>query len=39
MSHRYTIASGDMTEAVYQPDRARPSIFVGVDALLAGGAP
>jgi hypothetical protein len=36
MSHRYTIANDAMTESVYQPDRARPSIFVGVDALLAG---
>jgi hypothetical protein len=39
MSHRYTIANGGMTESVYQPDRLRPSVVVGVGALLAGGAP
>jgi hypothetical protein len=40
MSHRYTITTGTTTEPVYQPDRARPSIFIGFEALLAGeGAP
>jgi hypothetical protein len=36
MSHRYTIVKDAMTESVYQPDRLRPSLFVGIDALLSG---
>jgi hypothetical protein len=37
MSHRYTITTASTTESVFQPDRVRPSLVVGVDALLAGG--
>ena len=39
VSHRYLVTRDDgSTETAYDPDRLRPSILVGVDARLAGGA-
>ncbi len=36
---RYMIDRQGTTEVLYAPDRFRPSFLVGLDALLAGGAP
>jgi hypothetical protein len=40
VSHRYDVVDHDgVREASFQPERLRPSLVLGVDAQLAGGAP
>ncbi|MDB4982418.1 MAG: hypothetical protein JWM82_3170, partial [Myxococcales bacterium] len=35
--HRYTIDRGGAAQALYEPERFRPSLVVGVDAVLGTG--